>query len=225
MRANTWSARVAAAAVVLAMLSACGGEDSSSTPGATQKPPEPAPVPANNKPTISGNPAENVTAGSAYVFQPGASDADGDALKFQAANVPGWATFDPATGRLAGTPQAADVGTYFNVAISVSDGKATTALPAFSITVAQVQLGSATLSWEAPTENTDGTPLADLAGYRIRWGRDPSELDQVQGIPNPGITTAVVEGLAAGTWYFTVSAYNRDGLESEPSDIALKTVM
>jgi hypothetical protein len=24
--------------------------------------------------------------------------------------------------------------------------------------------------WTAPTQNTDGTPLTDLAGYRVEWG-------------------------------------------------------
>jgi hypothetical protein len=31
-------------------------------------------------------------------------------------------------------------------------------------------VGQATLSWTAPDENTDGTPLINLAGYRIYYG-------------------------------------------------------
>jgi hypothetical protein len=36
--------------------------------------------------------------------------------------------------------------------------------------VTAISNGRATLSWTAPTENTDGTTLANLAGYRIRYG-------------------------------------------------------
>jgi hypothetical protein len=215
--------RFAAIVATSLFLVACGGEDQGGQD--TVKPPGSPPATKNNPPTISGAPLTSVTADSAYAFQPQASDADGDALQFIVANKPAWASFDAGTGRLGGTPAAADVGTYSGIVISVSDGKATTALPAFNITVAAVQLGAATLTWQPPTENTDGSPLLDLAGYRIRYGRDPNQLSEIQSIPNPGITTAVVENLARGTWYFSVAAYNRDGLESDPSNLAQTTVM
>ena len=43
-------------------------------------------------------------------------------------------------------------------------------LPAFSITVTQVGLGSMSLSWTPPTQNTDGSALTDLAGYKLYYG-------------------------------------------------------
>jgi hypothetical protein len=218
--------RLAAILAASLLIVACGGEDSGSAaedPGT--KPPVSPPAPKNNAPTITGAPVLSVTAELPYSFQPQAADADGDPLQFQVTNKPAWATFDAATGRLSGTPGAADVGTYANIVISVSDGKAAASLPAFSITVAQIQLGSATLTWQPPTENTDGSPIVDLAGYRVRYGQDPAQLSQLQSIPNAGITTAVVESLARGTWYFSVSAYNRDGLESDPSNLAQTTIM
>lgn len=225
MRALT-GVRFAAILTASLFIVACGGEDSGSTtedPGT--KPPVSPPAPKNSPPTITGEPLTSITADTAYSFQPQAADADGDPLQFQVTNKPAWASFDAATGRLSGTPGAADVGTYANIIVSVSDGKAATSLPAFSITVAQIQLGAATLTWQPPTENTDGSPITDLAGYRVRYGRDPAQLSEIQSIPNPGITTAVVENLARGTWYFSVSAFNRDGLESDPSNLAQTTVM
>ncbi len=89
----------------------------------------------NAAPIIRGSPAGLVVAGSSYVFQPSASDADGDALSFRIANKPGWASFSTGTGRLSGTPANADARTYSNIVISVSDGQETVSLPAFSITV------------------------------------------------------------------------------------------
>ena len=95
------------------------------------------------------------------------ADPDGDTLTYSIQNRPSWATFNTSTGRLSGTPTAAHAGSYANIIISVSDGAASASLPAFTITVAQPSTGSATLSWTAPTQNTDGSSLTNLAGFRI----------------------------------------------------------
>ena len=34
---------------------------------------------------------------------------------------------------------------------------------------AQTQQTTATVTWSAPTENSDGTPLTGLAGYEVQW--------------------------------------------------------
>jgi hypothetical protein len=98
--------------------------------------------PTNVAPVITGNPPISVKAYTSYEFQPTATDADGDTLSFTIANKPAWSAFHPATGRLSGNPAAADVGIYANVRISASDGKASSALPAFSITVAAGPAGT-----------------------------------------------------------------------------------
>jgi hypothetical protein len=130
---------------------------------------------------------------------------------------PAWAAFDAATGTLYGTPGPADVATYANIVISVSDGRATARLPAFSIAVQAYSFGSVTVSLTPPTENTDGTALTNLAGYRLYWGRQPSGYTSSIGITNPGITAYVVENLASGTYYFAATAVNGSGVESDPS--------
>jgi len=219
-------AKFAAVVATAMILAGCGGDEggsSSSTSG--DKPVAPSPSPKNNPPVVSGAALTAATVGSSYVFQPTASDPDGDPIEYQVANKPAWATFDARSGRLSGTPADGDVGTYSNILISATDGKLSASLSAFSIAVSAAQSGAATLTWMTPTENTDGTALDDLAGFRIRYGRDPGALTEVQSIPTPGITSAVVENLAQGTWYFTLSAYNRTGAESEPSNIVQKTIM
>jgi hypothetical protein len=180
--------------------------------------------PPNTAPVISGKPPAAVTAGTAYSFTPQASDADGDALTFSIASKPSWATFSTSTGRLSGTPTDADVRTWSGVAIKVSDGQANASLPQFAIEVEQTSLGSVTLTWTAPTQNTDGSPLVDLAGYRIVYGKSSGNLDQRIAIANAGITTAVVENLASGTWYFAVRALNSAQIASDPSQAASKAV-
>ena len=177
----------------------------------------------NTAPVISGSPATSVNAGAAYSFRPTASDANGDPLTFSITNKPTWATFSTSTGQLSGTPTAAQVGTYSNIVISVSDGKASAALPAFAIAVTQVSVGAATLSWTPPTQNTDGSALTNLAGYRILYGAAPSSLNQTVEIANPGLTTYVIENLSPGTYYFAVRAYSSAGGESVNSNCSFES--
>lgn len=179
---------------------------------------------ANRAPTISGTPATSISAGTAYDFQPSAADADGDTLTYSIQNRPAWATFNTSTGRLSGTPAAASAGTYSNIVISASDGKVAAALPAFAIAVVQSGAGSATLSWTPPTQNTDGSTITNLAGFRIQYGTSPSALTQMINVGNPSVASYVVSGLGSGTWYFAVRAYNTSGAESADSNISSKTI-
>lgn len=182
-------------------------------------------VPSNQAPTISGSPPGSAKVNEAYTFQPSASDPDGDRLTFQIANKPAWATFDASTGRLSGTPSSSSTGVFSNVLISTSDGKTSSAMAPFSISVTGSQTtGSATLSWQPPTSNTDGSPLTNLAGYVVRYGTAPDALDIEVRIDNPGLVTYVVSDLAPATWYFHVVAYNSLGVESSPSATGSKTI-
>jgi hypothetical protein len=179
---------------------------------------------ANRPPVISGTPATSVMQGTAYSFQPTASDPDGNALTFSVTNAPSWATFSTTTGRLQGTPTASHVGTYSNIVIRVSDGSASVALPAFSITVAAVATGSATLSWTPPTTNTDGSPLTNLSGYRVHWGTAVGTYPNKVTLNNPGLTSYVVSSLVPGTYHFVVTALSSTGAESQFSNGASKTI-
>lgn len=180
--------------------------------------------PANGAPTISGSPSTTASAGAAYNFQPTASDPNGNALTFSIQNAPSWATFSTSTGRLSGTPTSGNAGTFSNIIISVSDGTTRVSLPAFSITVLQAANGSAALSWTPPTQNTDGSSLTNLVGYRVVYGRSSTSLDQIVQISNAGASAYTVTGLSAGTWYFAVKAYNSAGAESNVSNVGSKTI-
>jgi hypothetical protein len=101
-------------------------------------------------------------------------------------------------------------------ALSSSDSSPPASSPSSSSTSS---IGAATLSWAAPDENTDGSALTNLAGYRIYYGTSADALDQVIDIPSVGITTYVVDDLVAGTYYFSIRAYNAVGAESALSNI------
>jgi hypothetical protein len=171
------------------------------------------------KPTISGAPAKSVVAGQAYVFEPEESVEAGKKASFSVTDKPTWASFSAVTGELSGTPAAANVGTDSNIIIKVSDGTTTVALPAFAIVVTEVGTKSATLSWKAPTLNSNGSPLTNLAGYRIYYGKSASALTHSITINSVGVTTHVVTDLSPGTYYFALMAFNTAGIESKLSHV------
>ncbi|MCZ8133005.1 MAG: putative Ig domain-containing protein [Steroidobacteraceae bacterium] len=177
----------------------------------------------NRPPTLTGNAAATVMVGAAYAFTPTASDPDGDRLTFTAAGRPAWMTLDAATGALGGTPGAEHVGSS-SVTLTVSDGGRQTSLT-FTVTVVQAANGRATVTWEAPTQRTDGTPLTNLAGFRVYYGRQPGSLTQRVDVSNPTVTTVVVENLTAGTWHFAATAVDANGVESDLSGSASKTIL
>jgi hypothetical protein len=86
--------------------------------------------------------------------------------------------------------------------------------------------GSATLTWIAPTTNVDGTPLTDLAGYKVYFGTTSgvysSSLNVGLNVGTP--PSYIVNNLGAGTYYFGVTAYDTAGLESGFSNEGSKNI-
>jgi hypothetical protein len=88
---------------------------------------------------------------------------------------------------------------------------------------------SATLVWDPPATNTDGTTLTDLAGYLVfvSPNADPSTATPID-VKNPAATTYTVSGLpvlAAGASYaFGAKAYNSYGAQSDMSNVILKVL-
>ena len=179
---------------------------------------------SNSSPSISGTAATQVTAGNDYGFTPTTNDADGDALTFTISGLPRWASFDASSGKLSGTPQSGDVGTYSNIVITVTDGTDSASLSPFSVVVNAVANSSVTLSWDAPTENEDGSSLTDLDGYKIYWGTTPGSYPESVTINNESITTYVVENISPGTYEFVATSFNQAGVESRYSSPVTKVV-
>jgi hypothetical protein len=213
----------------LASFHGCGGGGGGSTASSGQSgsaPSTPATPAGNQAPTISGAADGTAQVGKAYKFQPVVSDVDGDKLTFTAENLPPWATLDPATGQVTGTPTAADVGEYESISIAVADAAHKAVSEAFSITVLSDNGGTgvASLKWSQPVSKVDGSTLDDLAGYRIAYGRDAEDLDHSIFINNPAQTSYEFATLATGTWYFAIIAVNVNGLEGPPTQPAAKSI-
>lgn len=165
-------------------------------------------------PSISGTPNTSAVAGKSWSFQPAASDPDGDTLSFSIVNKPAWATFNTTSGRLQGTPTSVHLGTSNPIEISVTDGTSVAALQRFSITVEAVGTVSKTLEWTPPTQNEDGTPLTNLAGYRIYYGTTSGDYSETIELDSPGLTSYTIQDLAPGTYYLVMTSYTSDNLES-----------
>lgn len=82
--------------------------------------------------------------------------------------------------------------------------------------------GTATLAWSAPTTNADGTPLTGLAGYKVYYGTTPGVYTS---IVVGDVSSYQVVGLSNGqTYYFTVTAYDTYGIESDFAPVVSKLV-
>ena len=71
-----------------------------------------------------------------------------------------------------------------------------------------------TLAWEAPTQNSNGTPITGLAGYKIHYGTASQDYTQVVSVANPSLSRYVLDSLPSGTYYFAITAFNSQGIES-----------
>jgi hypothetical protein len=178
--------------------------------------------------SISGSPPTSATVSQVYTFTPTAADTRPRQIYFQISNKPAWASFSTSTGKLSGTPSASNVGTFSNITIKVNDGRTQATLAPFSIAVTASAgtpaSGNATVSWVAPTRNSDGTALTNLAGYQIDYGTSSGALTKTVKVANPGTSSYTVTNLASGTWYFAVQAYTNSGVQSTLSSVTSKTI-
>lgn len=217
---------------LMAVSQGCGGGGSSggTTAGVSVQSDVPptvavsAPAASNRAPTITTDSSAIAHVGVTYDYQPVASDPDGDTLRFTANNLPPWASMDPNTGRITGTPGENDAGEYESITIVVADAGGRTESDPFTITVVAEGTGVASLQWETPPSKVDGSPLDDLAGYRILYGRTADELDRSVLISDPATTSFEFGTLGPGTWYFAVVAVNAGGLEGPATTLAQKSI-
>lgn len=75
-------------------------------------------------------------------------------------------------------------------------------------------LSSITLTWAAASLNSDGSPLTDLASYNVYGGTVLANLALLGTVKAP-VATFTANPPTAGVWYFTVTAVNSSGQESQ----------
>ena len=93
----------------------------------------------------------------------------------------------------------------------------------FGISIGATEAGEATISWTPPTTNADGTPLTDLAGYKVYRGILPGAYTSTIDVGN--VVTYTISALPENTrFYFAVTAYDTSGNESAYSNEVNKTM-
>ena len=169
----------------------------------------------NDTPTISGTPNTIVLEDVPYSFTPTGADDDGDTLTYTITNKPTWATFSDSTGALSGTPTNVDVGTTTTgIVISVTDGVASTQLPAFSLTVIDVNeapiisgIPNTTVaedsrySFTPATTDADGNTLTYSITNKPTWATFETTTGTLSGTPtnvDVGVTTDIVISVTDG---------------------------
>jgi hypothetical protein len=154
----------------------------------------------------------------ALVTLPLAACGDGSAGSSTAA-----AAVSPNTGLIARSPGAGSAasvapvasGTTSTAPITVAENPPVTVAPPVKTAPPVTTVnGVATLDWQPPTLNSDGSALTNLAGYTVYYGTSPDNLSKSLKVTNPGLTAYSVTGLTSGTWYFAVTSYSADGVES-----------
>ena len=94
-------------------------------------------VPGDDSLQLVGTPVNKFMATRPYDFTPSllrGSQVQGP-VNFSASNLPGWLRLDTSTGRIFGTPQANDGGTYSGITITASSSSKSATLGPFSIEV------------------------------------------------------------------------------------------
>ena len=213
--------------IPICLCHACGvGTDGKSATPATASALTTTPAANNAPPFITVGAIADAQVGATFDYQPTAQDPEHDTLQFTAVNLPTWASFDPTSGRISGTPGPMDAGLYESISITAADATHKVVSAPFSITVNPVLEGTgvASLRWETPPSKVSGEPLDDLAGYRILYGRNSSDLDHSVLITDPATTSYQFSSLTSGIWYFAVVAVSSGGLEGPPTTLASKSI-
>ena len=179
----------------------------------------------NSAPVIQGTPSISVNQGFAYNFTPTASDFNEDELTFTIVNKPTWANFDETTGILSGVPTNSDVGSTNGIVITVSDGTLNDSLPAFDLSVLNVNdaptingipptnvLQDATYSFTPSASDIDfGSSLSFSIINQPSWATFSAVTGALTGTPgnaDVGTTSGVVISVSDGTLSSSLAAFS-----------------
>lgn len=80
------------------------------------------------------------------------------------------------------------------------------------------------LSWISPKTRTDGSYLlsSSIAGFKVYYGNDNHNLNLLVDLQESGIDEYRIGVPEAGSYFFSISAYDTQGVESELSNVVLK---
>jgi len=82
------------------------------------------------------------------------------------------------------------------------------------------------ISWVAPTQNTDGTPLTNLAGFKIYYATTQAGVATATPIviANPATLAYRINGQPNSIYYYQMTAYNSNSVESTRTGFVNNTI-
>ena len=114
---------------------------------------------------------------------------------------------------------------YFAIALSYPENAVPGPHASAIVTIdGDTRADTAILTWSAPRENTNGSPVTALSGYHIAYGRSRGEMDKSVAVRGAKTTSYEISGLTKGTWYFDVAADATNGTQGPRSNIGTKTI-
>lgn len=200
---------------------ACGACGTASAPGTSGLPPQ---EPAGLSITITDPGVREIATTDGFIALAGTASIDSGITAVS------WSSDQGGSGQATGTdswntlPIELKLGENV-ITITATDRESSSVTDTIVVNRESADKGSATLSWESPTVREDGNPLSDLKGYRIHYGRMSGIYDYEIKISNPGVMTYLFNNLSPGNWYFSVTAFDKDGVESDLSHEAHKHIM
>ena len=95
----------------------------------------------------------------------------------------------------------------------------------FSSLIVGVANAGYTVNWEAPTQNTDGSQLTDLAGYKLWCLKAANSYGNPLIINDPTVTQYVKDWAGPGDWKCKLRAFNDAGQDSADSTEIFFTIV
>jgi PKD repeat protein len=157
--------QVGAQIVTVSVTDGHGGTDSQTFAITVSRPP-------NQAPHITSTAVTTGRATAAYAYTVTATDPDGDPLTFALTTAPAGMSIDRATGAIAWTPTAGQIGSQA-VAVRVTDGRGGTDTQSFTIAVGSATNTAPTARITGPTTGTMSESLAFDASTSTDPDNDP----------------------------------------------------
>lgn len=190
-------------------------------------------VTANNPPVLAPIGNQSVAVGTKLQFIISATDKDGDTLTYSATNLPSVASFDATARTFTWTPNSPQVGSFFNVAFSASDG-IDTDIQLISIMVTpdvtpptapsqfkanfNSSTGQVNLSWQAGTDNLG------VSGYQLSRSTLAGLSFQVIASVNSATLSFDDKQISAGkTYYYRIQTFDNPKNYSTSASASTKT--
>jgi hypothetical protein len=159
-------------------------------------------APPSGSPQITSTPVTTATVGVAYSYDVDATDPNGDAVSYSLTQAPGGMTINAASGLIAWTPTAAQVGSH-SVTVRAADAGGLAITQTFPVSVGAAPTsgpmtmacadGPGTLCSGDTLLRTDNGVALTRSGVQV-YGRSTSDM----GSSNPNVATAVGLALASG---------------------------